>query len=213
MSAYNKEPLLTNLAHSLDTGCISAEERKLLELQKEKPRGKKKTTEAQTLTASIRSRIPLTRGFYVRFTEDIFLPLEPGAKTAHRRISVPDLVQEGSHLGELLFEHVYNYNALSNDFSTCQPHVTGCKRTAGTQRTHQALQKVQSYQRTLSSGIRTQQACRTAGRPIAERTHSYSNTKERGGQISNVFGRQEGESAGRRQRRGVLGSGSRLGGG
>lgn len=40
MSAYNKEPLLTNFAHSLDTGCISAEERKLLGLQKEKPRNK-----------------------------------------------------------------------------------------------------------------------------------------------------------------------------
>lgn len=27
-----------------------------------------------------------------------------------------------------------------------------------------------------------------------ERTYSYSNIKERGGQISNVFGRQQGES-------------------
>lgn len=132
MSAYNKEPLLTNFAHFLDTGCISAEERKLLGLQKEKPRKKQgsKVNCQYTLQNSSNTGRGRVLPLYVRFTRRrISSPWNQAPKQRTREFLYQILSREGPHLWELLFGHIYY--ALSNDFSICQPRFGGCKRTAG----------------------------------------------------------------------------------
>lgn len=60
-------------------------------------------------------------------------------------------------------DHCLNIFIMSSPVTSQfdSPGLTGCKRTAGTQRTHQALQKVQSYHRTIWD-ICAWRACRRA---------------------------------------------------